>query len=678
RYARFLREGYRLPKPLINIVGRPMIFWLLDNLKFRHEDTLWIGIQRGLCSDYAVEARLRKEYPFLDLRLVLLDFQTRGAAETLFIMLQQGMAPEELKRKTISLDCDTLYFSDVLGDFRDCQPECGCSFYFEDDGTKPIFSYIRFEPSTNKIVDIREKVAVSRYANTGAYAFPCGEMLRDACCGVLDNPVGKAGEFYTSTIIEKMIRNGKQFVGIHVSSFWCVGTPVQLRAFLDALRGGTVLPRHKARFCFDLDRTLLAVSTPRRGSGQDDRVEPLERNIRLLQSLRALGICFDEIYFDRPMADVYVNGRAGIDHGDVEREIGWRSEHSSDEDGYTLRKDNFVATRSFNKITSIGDRHIVKSGPFEFLRGELHFYKSVPPALSQFFPKLVEQNVEPGLESSSITITRIDGVSYSHLVTNHCVTRGRFLKLLCGLRAIHTTRDPSRKKNNEGTGTPVVRRRDSEEREGRRFAAFSVAPASDPVRRAISSERSPEDLHRSTLCANLHSKVSSRIQNHAMSYDGFEAVDIPAMVAAVLSYLQTYQEEGRFRQADFVHGDPVFSNCLLTKASQRDNVVFVDMRGLLGDLVCTTGDVHYDLSKVYQSLCGYDFIIMERDMDSAAANILCDLRENVFWPFVREHYPEALPRDIEVLAASHYLSILPLHEDRRHQAQFLSVCQDIL
>lgn len=60
---------------------------------------------------------------------------------------------------------------------------------------------------------------------------------------------------------------------------------------------------------------------------------------------------------------------------------------------------------------------------------------------------------------------------------------------------------------------------------------------------------------------------------------------------------------------------------------QKSNVVFVDMRGLLGDLVCTTGDVHYDLSKVYQSLCGYDFIIMERDMDSAAANILCDLRE---------------------------------------------------
>lgn len=32
---------------------------------------------------------------------------------------------------------------------------------------------------------------------------------------------------------------------------------------------------------------------------------------------------------------------------------------------------------------------------------------------------------------------QIDGVSFSHLVTNHCVTRGRFAKLLAGLGVIH-------------------------------------------------------------------------------------------------------------------------------------------------------------------------------------------------------------------------------------------------
>lgn len=73
---------------MINIVGRPMLFWLLDNLKFDPEDTLWVGIQQELGVEYAIEARLRKEFPSLDLRVVSIDFQTRGTAETLFIMLQ--------------------------------------------------------------------------------------------------------------------------------------------------------------------------------------------------------------------------------------------------------------------------------------------------------------------------------------------------------------------------------------------------------------------------------------------------------------------------------------------------------------------------------------------------------------------------------------------------------------
>lgn len=65
-----------------------MLFWLLDNLKFEPEDTLWIGIQQELEVEYAMKARLQKEYPALDLRVVLIDFQTRGAAETLLMMLQ--------------------------------------------------------------------------------------------------------------------------------------------------------------------------------------------------------------------------------------------------------------------------------------------------------------------------------------------------------------------------------------------------------------------------------------------------------------------------------------------------------------------------------------------------------------------------------------------------------------
>lgn len=49
---------------------------------------------------------------------------------------EQQMSPVEVRRKSISLDCDTIYFSDVLGRFRECASGCGSSFYFEDEGDK--------------------------------------------------------------------------------------------------------------------------------------------------------------------------------------------------------------------------------------------------------------------------------------------------------------------------------------------------------------------------------------------------------------------------------------------------------------------------------------------------------------------------------------------------------------
>lgn len=85
---RFVKDGYRVPKPLINIVGRPMLFWLLDNLHLEAEDTVWLGVQRSLELDFALGARLRREFPRVDLRMIYLDLQTRGAAETLLIILQ--------------------------------------------------------------------------------------------------------------------------------------------------------------------------------------------------------------------------------------------------------------------------------------------------------------------------------------------------------------------------------------------------------------------------------------------------------------------------------------------------------------------------------------------------------------------------------------------------------------
>ncbi|CAN0003597.1 unnamed protein product, partial [Laminaria digitata] len=272
----------------------------------------------------------------------------------------------------------------------------------------------------------------------------------------------------------------------------------------------------------------------------------------------------------------------------------------------------------------------------------------------------------------------IDGVSFSHLVTNHCVTRGRFAKLLAGLGVIHAATRLSNgtaEKVDDSNRTSEYPGGDSGSGRNVALAPRAVAPACEPIQQAVVTERSPRGRSPSIMCANLHQKASQLLESNETAYLGFDGIDVRRMSKTILSYLSEYQESASYRGADFVHGDPVFSNCLLNKANDP---VFIDMRGALGDTVCTEGDVNYDLSKVYQSLNGYDFIILDKELDQTAIDMLCDLEENVFWPFVREHYEDVLPQDIAVMAASHFLSIVPLHENRHHQARFLEACKNIL
>ena len=83
--SRFTDDGYRYPKPLINALGKPILFWLIDCLKTRPGDVIYIAHHPELLR-YDFEARLRRTYPDKTFVFIILQQPTRGAAETLQIM----------------------------------------------------------------------------------------------------------------------------------------------------------------------------------------------------------------------------------------------------------------------------------------------------------------------------------------------------------------------------------------------------------------------------------------------------------------------------------------------------------------------------------------------------------------------------------------------------------------
>jgi len=169
----------------------------------------------------------------------------------------------------------------------------------------------------------------------------------------------------------------------------------------------------------------------------------------------------------------------------------------------------------------------------------------------------------------------------------------------------------------------------------------------------------------------FRSPGSARNLVFSVSELGFNLEDV---VQPLSNALKRYEDGDRACKADYVHGDPVFSNVLMAKGG---GVYLLDMRGALGTKLTTCGDVAYDLAKVYQSLCGYDFFLEDRELTPIAQEHLESL-QRVFWSYVSTNYPEVSPSDVRLITAQHFFAIVPLHEVRSRMCLYLRTARALM
>ena len=238
---RFAKEGYSDPKPLINVLNKPMIFWVLDNLNFHADDTVYIVYSAEL-DQHNFSSIVHSKYP--DIVCIPVSYQTSGAVETVAVGLKTVVQMSSHK-KCVLLDCDTFYTHDILTTARNSVDSM--VFYTKKENEKPIYSYIELNRD-NCITRIQEKVKISQNANTGCYVFNDIQQLQRLCEHVLNNNITFNGEPYTSCVISELIKESR--VQGHQLDDKCVfslGTPSELAVFT---KNATV-------FLFDLDGTLV-------------------------------------------------------------------------------------------------------------------------------------------------------------------------------------------------------------------------------------------------------------------------------------------------------------------------------------------------------------------------------------------------------------------------------------
>jgi len=619
----FKKDGYFTPKPLINIFGKPMIFFVIDNLSINNDDNLIIIYDKQL-NNYNFDILLKNKYK--NIKLIELNKKTYGPIETVLFGLE-NLNDFNLNNKCVLLDCDTFYNINILEICR--KSNNNTIFSFKDNQDNNIYSYIKFDKN-NVVTDIEEKIKISEYANSGCYFFINGNLLKLYCKKVIDeNNINNINitenysnicVYYTSYIIKKMISDNIifNFYNINIEDFNCVGSPLQLKIFCSNFLNNS----EKKRFCFDIDSTLLSISD------NNENIIPNIKNIEYLKYLKKMGhfiildtsknmdkfngnigkvnkvgykiiydalekfnIPYDEIYFNKPYADFYIDNNSLSTFNDLEKQIGFYK--------------TSVEERDFNEIINDKMDIIIKKSNNDKLHGEIHYYLNIPQTLKKYFPIFISYG------TNWYSLEKIKGITMSYLYVNESLTTETFTDFLKMFKDIHETK----------------------------------------------IEYETTSIFNNTLNnnINIYENYSNKIIERYKNYDYSKFNKSNELYNSLIEFFKLYESNNSGIKG-IIHGDAVFSNCLI---DENNLFKLIDMRGKNKDVLTIFGDILYDYAKIYQSLIGYDEILLKKNVSNYYRKNLI----NIFFSFIKDNIGEKYIEYIKMITKSLLFTLIPLHNN---------------
>lgn len=225
--SRFVAHGIVVPKPLIDVEGKPMIERVVENLG--RDNKFAFVIRRDTTFTSGLEDFLLGNFPGCEIFYV--ERLTRGAAETCLVASEWFDDDEGL----VIANCDQLQVWDH-GDYlqRASHTESdGLIVTFDSD--HPNNSYVELS-SSGDVARTVEKRVISRIATTGVYHWRRGHDFVECARRMIAKNITTNGEFYVCPVYNEGIAVGRSYEVYPIVKHWPIGTPEDLRSYLERER----------------------------------------------------------------------------------------------------------------------------------------------------------------------------------------------------------------------------------------------------------------------------------------------------------------------------------------------------------------------------------------------------------------------------------------------------------
>ena len=220
----FQKAGYSFPKPLVDIAGKPMIQWVVENINV--EGKFIFIVKKEHLEKYNLNYLLKLIAPGCE--IVALDKAEGGAALSVLqaAHLFNDEDPIAIVNSDQVIDWNSNEFFYAMA-----ADECdGGIVTFE--ATHPKWSFAK-TGDDGFITEVAEKKPISNRATAGVYYFKHGSDFVKYARQMVDLDIKTREEFYVCPVYNELLKDKKKIRAFPVQKVWSLGTPEDVHSFLN-------------------------------------------------------------------------------------------------------------------------------------------------------------------------------------------------------------------------------------------------------------------------------------------------------------------------------------------------------------------------------------------------------------------------------------------------------------
>ncbi len=219
----FERAGHTFPKPLVDVLGKPMVQWVVENMNA--EAQYIFVVRQEHYEKYSLPYLLNLIAP--GCFIVQLAQPTQGAALSVLAAEEFINGPDPLA----VVNCDQLlewnsneFFYAMAAD------ECdGGLVTFTS--THPKWSYVKMGEN-GLVTEAAEKKPISSHATAGVYYFAHGDQFIQHARAMIESNVATNGEYFICPVYNQYVQTGGRIRAFPIDKMWSFSTPEDLDFFL--------------------------------------------------------------------------------------------------------------------------------------------------------------------------------------------------------------------------------------------------------------------------------------------------------------------------------------------------------------------------------------------------------------------------------------------------------------